>query len=252
MSSRKSYEDKIAALLRKAEDPAATPKEAQAYTEKAEHLMIKWGISDAIIEAKRSGQAGHSAEKIVERRLHITGYFCRGEIHLGFAAGRGLGKVRVLKANGRGSSTEQYLYFIGFESDVSRVISLFESLRMQVTAARTAWWKNYTDKDYMTNNQQFLAKRQFIMSFASEVERRLVAMRTTEEEKVEPGTALVLVDRSAKVDDWMSENYPRLGHGRQINRSSAGASEGRAAGRNANLGGSEVTTGRSGAIGQKA
>jgi hypothetical protein len=54
-----------------------------------------------------------------------------------------------------------------------------------------------------------------------------------------PGTDLVLVDRAAKVTNWIDENM-RIGVGRARRYVSDGAVIGRSAGRNANIGGSQL------------
>lgn len=246
------FEERITALLAKANDPAATPEEAETYSKKAEELMVKWGISDAMLDAKRRGQR-KAGEKIIEKRVRLHGSFVRAEVALGFAAGRGLGNVRVLKSNGNRSegTMVQYVWFIGYESDVARAITLFESLQLQAVSARQHWWRTFDEKSRMTNNEQYLAKRQFISSFAWTVEQRLTAMRTTavEEASQDKSTALVLVDRTAKVDEFIDANY-KVRQGRGINGGSwAASSAGRAAGAKANLGGTQVGTGSAGSIG---
>lgn len=252
MSPTDQYAEKINALLTKAADPAATPAEAESYTAKAEHLMVKWGISDALLDAKRKGQR-KAAEKIIEKRVRLHGSFVRAEVSLGFAAGLGLGNVRVLKSNGaRGEGTMvQYVWFIGYESDVNRAVTLFESLQLQVISARQHWWRTFDEKAHMTNNEQYLAKRQFIISFASTVQARLTAQRSAlvEEASKDKSTALVLVDRNEKVDEYLESNY-KVGKGRGINGGSYAASTaGRAAGAKANLGGTQVGGGGKAALG---
>lgn len=253
MSPTEKYEDKIQALLAKATDPAATPEEAETYTAKAEALMVKWGISDAMLDAKRRGQR-KAGEKIVEKRIRLHGSFVRAEVSLGFAAGRGLGTVRVLKSNGlpHEGTMVQYLWFIGHESDVQRAITLFESLQLQVVSARQVWWAGVRDefRACLSNNEQYLAKRQFITSFASTVEQRLTAQRQSlvEEASADPGTALVLVDRTEKVNEYLKAHF-KVGAGRGINGGSAAAARaGREAGTKANLGGAQVGGGSKGAL----
>ena len=47
MEDQNKYADKIAGLLRKAEDPAATSAEAEAFFAKAQELMTKYAIDEA-------------------------------------------------------------------------------------------------------------------------------------------------------------------------------------------------------------
>jgi hypothetical protein len=66
--------------------------------------------------------------------------------------------------------------------------------------------------------------------------------QTVEEANVTPGAALVLASKQDRVDEWVAEQYPQLKKGRasRAQYSSQGAAAGRAAGRNANLGGKAV------------
>lgn len=237
MSKTTDYAGKIAKLLAKAES-TDSPAEAETLTAAAERLMVQWGISDAMVQdANRKGKK--RTEKIVEERITITGGYCRGEVSMYFAVAHGLGTVRAFKSNSHRSTMEVVFYAVGFESDVKRLWTLVESLRVQCTVARKAWWSTYTRKAAMSANQRYLAQRQFIISFGHGVGDRLTATRQAETEAVEPGTAVVLADRSGKVDEHMAANY-NLKQGRGISGSLAGSAEGRQAGRNANLGGTQV------------
>lgn len=247
MSKTPDYASKIASLLAKAEDPAATPAEAESYTAKAEGLMVRWGISDAQVDEKRR-KGKKAGEKVIEHTFVIKGSWARGLMYLAFAVSRGLGTVRALKSAVRGSTMDQRIYFIGFESDVARAITLYESLALQALAARDVWWNGWDRRRQLSANERFLAKRQFLASFAQTVEERLTATRAGVEAEVEPGTALVLVDRGEKVDAWLAEKYPKLGNGKASRGSFHGSREGREAGQRANLGGTQVGTGKAGAI----
>lgn len=246
MSTTPDYASKVAALLAKANDPAATPEEAETYSAKAEALMVKWGISDAELDAKRKGQR-KAAEKIVEVNWIIKGADGRTLNRLAFAIAQGFGNVRCLQASVYGSTMDKRVYFIGHESDVARAKALYESLAVQASHARGVWF-SALDKTGMTGNDKFLAKRQFVWSFSDAVQLRLTATRKAAEGEVTKSTELVLVDRAAKVDDYMATAYPKLGKGRASNGSDEGRAAGRAAGQRANLGGTQVGSGSKGAL----
>lgn len=242
--TKEDFATKIEALLAKAQDPAATPAEAEAYTAKAEALMVKWGISDAELEAKRRGQKKGS-EKIVTEIVYIAGAEGRNLLQLAFAVGEGLG-IRVLQSSGKGTMDKR-AHLIGFESDVKRVKMLYESLAVQALHARAVWYADL-DKTGMSGNDKFLAKRQFVWSFASVVGRRLRATRETAVEETKgTGTELVLVDRKARLDEHMAQM--KVGKGRSVRSGgSTGRTAGREAGERANLGTNQVDTGAGGAI----
>lgn len=241
MSTTPNYAEKIEALLAKAQDPAATPEEAETYTAKAEELMVKWGISDAILDSKRKAQR-KSGEKIVATKLRFHGSFVRGEIRLGFAVGEGLGSVRVFKSNAPGEGTMViYLTLVGFESDVARAVTLLESLRVQANLARTAWWNGKPEEERKSYaaNEAYLAKRQFIITFAQTVKARLTATReqAVEQASKDKSTALVLVGRNEKLNDHMEANYQLKATKSRLNGGTAeAAAAGREAGKRANLG----------------
>jgi hypothetical protein len=234
------YAERIAALLAKAQDPAATPAEAESYTAKAEELMVRWGISDAMVNAKREGE---KAEKVIEERFTVAGLNSLALVELAFSVGRGLGTVRILKARDGSQREAQRIYVIGHESDVKRYRTLYDSLVLQAMAARDAWWKEENKTTRYTQYAGRLARRQFVMSFGHTVGARLAATRKTEEDKAvkyTKSTELVLRDRQAAVDDWMARMYPKLGKGRAIAGSHAGRAAGQEAGRKANIGQTSV------------
>lgn len=240
------YEAKIAALLAKAEG-TDNPHEREAYSRKAERLMVKWGIDEAVARAKLEGKKGQPAEKIVEHRVEVRGRMHQAEVDMAFAVARGLGNVRVLKQGSYKGSTS-YVYFIGHESDVQRIEQLYASLRLQANSARRAWWRTAPERQYLSQWQSFAAQRQFVNSFGYEVGRRLRAMHKEEVQEASTGTELVLLDRNQRVNAWLEEKYPKLGKARGHSTTWHGANEGRAAGARADIGQGRVGTGRAGEL----
>lgn len=240
------YAAKIAALLAKAEDPAATPEEAQTYSEKAEALMVKWGVSDAMAAAARGGSV--RAEKIVERVHTIHHRYYQAEVMLVHNIATGVGTIKVLKRDLYNHTSRVYL--IGYESDLDRVETLWHSLWLQATSAVDKWWKPYRKTLGYTpkSSEVFNARRNFLLSFGSAVRVRLREMYAKEEANGEPGTALALVDRGKQVDDRMAEMYPNTKSARGLKTGWTGRTEGHAAGKKANIGQSGVTTGRKGEL----
>lgn len=249
MSDEPDYAAKIAALLAKAEDPAATPAEAETYSRKAEQLMVKWGISDAMLAAR----GGHAkAEKIVEKRHTIHHRYYQAEVYLWHHIAQGVGTVRVLKRDAYNHTS--YLYLIGYESDVSRVEMLARSLWMQANAALKVWWKEYkatpTGQIRTKSSEVFKDRREFFLGFGSRVQTRLREMYRVEEEAGEPGTALALVDRGKQVDVHVEEKYrpKKGGTGMQASGAYQGRMAGDRAGSRADLGNRNVGTGRAGEL----
>lgn len=253
MGDQPDYANKIAGLLAKAEDPAATPAEAEAFSRKAEELMVKWGISDAMIAAKRSGEEMRQ-EKIVEHRHKIHHRYYQAEVMLINSIAQGVGTVRLLKRDEYNHTS--YVYLIGYESDLLRVETLWHSLWLQANTAMKKWWREYKQtaegQARTKSSLVFKDRREFLLSFGYAVRTRLRDMYRKEEQAGEPGTAVALVDRGQQVNDALKQMYPhtKSSRGMQTSGSWAGHTAGSKAGKNADLGNRNVGTGRAGELGR--
>ena len=246
MNTDAKYADRIAALLAKAE--STTAEEAEALTAKAEELMIKYGIEQAHIDAARLGST--APEQIVTEKITFSGIYSQGSVMMGHYVAQGFGQLRTMQTknvrttNAAGKSVRgDQLWLIGFESDVKQCKLLIASLELQCAVALRQWWSSNSDSRFMTKMEQFKEKRQFIISFGDGAGQRLreTRRRVVAEDKGS-GTELVLVDRKARVDRFVEDEYaPRKSRGRMQGGSFGGSSAGRAAGRNANVGGTAVS-----------
>lgn len=231
----------ITQLLAKAE--STTPEEAEALTEHAERLMVKYGIEQARIDEQRA-KAGKASEQIVEERLDFTGTY-RGEmIHLGACVINGLGGLRAMQYTG-GKGKVFSLWIIGFESDVAQAKTLILSLQVQAMVAVRNWWKGHKDEySWMSNYDQEKARRSFVHGFGSGAGARIRDSRAKIVEEESQGTALVLVSRDAKVQEYMDGKATRKARARTATASGAARGHGIAAGLQASTGGQAVTQGR--------
>lgn len=243
------YEAKILGLLAKAEDPAATPAEAETYSRKAEELMVKWGIDDALLAA-RKGEA--RPEKIVERTIKVHHRYYQADVMLWDSIARGVGTVRVLKRDAYNHTS--YVYLIGYESDLDRVQMLHTSLWLQANTALKVWWKSYKQtwegQTRTKSSEVFKDRREFLLGFGQRVRSRLREMYAKAESSGEPGTALALIDRGKQVDGHLHEKYPNTKASRGLGASGsyAGRAAGSEAGSRADLGNRGVGTGRAGEL----
>lgn len=233
--------DLIAQLLAKAE--STTPAEAEALMEHAERLMIKYGIDQAIIDARR-GKAGQASEKIVEVRVEFTGAY-RGEmINLAAHVVNGLGSMRALQFTG-GQGKKFYFWFIGFESDVAQAQVLVNSLQVQAAVAVRAWWKEHkAEYTLRSSYDQEKARRSFVHGFGTGAGARIKASRQVVMQEVSKGTELVLVSRDDKVQEHMDAKKTKQSRSRTATGYDAAAGHGYRAGQNANTGEKEVSRGR--------
>ncbi|AXH70609.1 hypothetical protein SEA_ANDROMEDAS_56 [Microbacterium phage Andromedas] len=226
-------------LLAKAE--STTPEEAEALTEHAERLMIKYGIEQAQLEAKK----GKPTEQIVQERLEFTGAY-RGEmINLGAAVCNALGALRVLQNTGANRGKTFVLYVIGFESDVRQAITLIQSLQVQSAVAVRAWWKaNKEEHAWKSSYDQEKVRRSFVHGFGTGAGSRIRATRATVVEESSKGTDLVLASRDTKVQEHFDSLATRKGRARTATGRDGAAADGYRAGQNANTGGQAVGQGR--------
>lgn len=233
--------DLIAQLLAKAE--STTPEEAEALTQAAEKLMVKYMIDQATVDARRA-KKGQESEKIVEERLDFTGAY-RGEmINLSSAVVHGLGTLRAMQyTGGRGKVFSFWL--IGFESDVQQAKTLIQSLQLQAAVAVRTWWKaNKEDYAYETAYDQEKARRSFVHGFGTGAGARIRESRQTVVQESGAGTELVLVGRKAKVDEYMSGVATRKARARTATATGSARSQGVKAGMQANTGERAMTQGR--------
>lgn len=227
-----NLEDKIAKLLAKAEG-TTNPHEAETFMAKAEALMLQHGIERAQLEARRPGQR---TDDIVQVRILIkNGHgYAKAMVAIGHAIAPSF-SVRSLQSGMPDGSW--VLWFVGHRSDVTQAETLFNSLAEQSRKQALHWWKTEgkTAHPFYTDNDAYLARREFIYAFASGVRARLEETRTRLVEEAATGTALVLRERLEVVVEWIDENM-QVGKARASSRNHGGmaaAKAGKQAGRDA-------------------
>lgn len=225
-------------LLNKAEAAGTTEQERDTYNAKAAELMIKWGIEEAMVtDADRL-----VAEKIVQITFQTDApkSYSYETTLIGIQVAKALGAKGFLQKRSDGRVN---LTVVGFEKEVKLVEELFISLTRQ---GKLAMAQRYCEIEWMpwhNGTDKFNWKRSFLSGYALAVGLKLQAVRkqtVTEAEAVTPGTELVLIDRTAKVDSWIDRNM-KLGKDRGRRVDYNGAAEGMLAGRSADIGGTKVT-----------
>lgn len=220
-------EDKIAKLLAMAEG-TTNPHEAESFMAKAEELMLQHGIERAQLEARRPG---HVKREIVIKRIHILGGhgYAMAMVQIGHAVGPSF-SVKTLQSN---AGEGRILWLVGHTTDVDDAERLVNSLLPQSVAQAKAWWRKEgkSSSPFATDNEAYLARREFIFAFASGVRSRLDETRNRVVAEAGAGTELVLVDRAKVVQSWIDDNL-ETGKARRTNRR-AGTYEAVIAGREA-------------------
>ena len=225
----------IARLLAKAE--STTPEEAEALTEHAERLMVKYAIDQAVIDARRAKE-GKASESIIEVKIAFEGTYRDALMEMGHCAAMALGQMRTLQSK---MGTKTVLWIVGFEGDVKQAETLVRSLHVQALIAQKQWWReNAPAYRFGSDWDRRKARQDFIIGFGHGVYGRISENRRQEVVEAGNGTDLVLRDRQSQVDefvDGMNLRKGREGNRKQDDRAMHG---GHKAGRNARTGEREV------------
>lgn len=236
---------KIRKLLAKAEDPATTPEESEAYTEKAAALVAAYGIDRALL-----AQAEPGSDLVGDRVVVLERPYALDKAALlATVAGR-LRCRAVQRLRHVGGAKEISLHLFGYDADLQRAEVLYTSLLLQAASAltRTRTPVGETAGAY---------RRSWLAGFTAAVGRRLAASEERAAEQAEAraadgpgGVALVLADRVARVDARVEDEYPSLGRARGRTLSGSGAAAGWETGQRADLGGARVPGRRRPALGE--
>lgn len=244
-----THEERITKLLQKAE--TTTPEEAEALTQKAVELMQKYGITQAMLNARRTGDK----ERIEMVHIPLKGIYAMGYMAMMDTIARAYGNVKTYYTQYKQSDV--VLTITGFESDVSQLKILLASLQLQVVIALDAWWKSpeyktagemitvTLDRIGATPMEKFKARRTFIKAFGAGAAERIRKARRTvvqEAEKETPGAELVLRDRFKAVEEFVAAKVPDLKKSRSREKFGGygASSAGYKAGQNANTGDKQV------------
>lgn len=246
--------EKVRKLLAQAEDPAATPEEAQTFTAKAQQLMTKYAIDLAMItDAER-------IDRVVERGWRIDGPYAAHKVSLVNSVSRA-NDCRAIYTTLDGGA--RYIEVVGFPTDVEWVETLSASLVLQLTAVLTAAMRV---KPARVHGRTFAVG--FVEGFVQEVSGRLHKARReavaaadaerlrnawsdtslfgTQERADGRSVELVLVAKARQVEDEFKVRFPGARSVSRYTRLSswAGYAPGREAGRRANLARGSVGTRR--------
>jgi len=240
--------DKVRKLLAQAEDPAATPEEAQAFTMKAQQLMTKYSIDLAMIVDRGD------TDRIVETGWIVQNPYAVHKVAMINSVAR-VNDCRAIYLDLEGG--RKRIDVVGFPADVDWVQTLSLSLEVQLAAALATAVR---DKPPNVHGRTFSVA--FVHGFVTEVSRRLQQARRAavasseadhsrqrsqatrlalesglELEPAPPSVALVLVAKAARVEDDFKIRHPLTRSvSRQMRlRSWSGYAPGRAAGSRASL-----------------
>lgn len=236
--------DLIAQLLAKAE--STTPEEAQALTEHAERLMVKYAIDQAVIDARRAKE-GTAREQIVTRIISFQGMYRDDLMLMGTQVVWALGSMRPLQSkSSMGDAPTTRLHIVGFESDVEQAVVLINSLHVQALIAVKDWWYSvrYGEYAYQSQAVKVRARHTFVVAFGQGAAARIEANRAKAVQEAGSGTELVLRDRKSLVDEYVDGMDLRKGRGGGRRLDSRAFQAGHEKGMTANTGERSMTQGR--------
>lgn len=218
---------KVRSLLAKAES-TTFPDEAEALTAKAQALMDRNAIDQAMLAATAPGTtAGPEG-----RRIRVDAPYAKEKFHV-------LGAVaRANRSRAVYVSWEDVAVVVGYPEDQATVELLYTSLLVQATTAMLAGGDR-------ASRRTRRYRQAFLVAFAARIGERL---RATDEDVVAEadrahggGVLPVLASREVAVEDELARQFPHLRSHRIVVRDAAGWRAGTDAAERARLGaGSEV------------
>lgn len=230
--------EKVRSLLALAEN-AGTEAEAERARERAEALMMKFSIDEAML-----GDKGEVKEEIDKREIKLDAPYAKEKsLLLGTVAHYNSVRV-IVHTRGRGYGRGAFCTIIGFPSDMERVEVLFTSLLLQASRdvmkqeppQRYSW-----DGSPRRREDTATYRSSWMLGFNTGVSERMERIRRHTQQQVDAentggrGTELVLRDRKTQVDDAVTELYPKLKN-MSVSSSGSGRSRGYEAGQKADLG----------------
>jgi hypothetical protein len=221
----------IRALLSKAEDPATSPEEAEAYFGKAADLMAKYGIEKALLSEAKPG-----SDKITGRQIEIKGKYIADRSALLFSISHALGAQNVYwRVYDRETGKYYRLVKIyAHESTLERIEMLFASLQLQAFNGLKQGRPRYGESTVSY-------RKSWLAGFASAVRKRLdqaeeAALQEASREIGGASTELVLVKREAAVEQFFKRAHPKIKAAPRRRLTGSGWLDGKAAGERADLG----------------
>lgn len=219
---------KVRKLLAQAEDPACTPAESAAFTAKATELIARYGVDRALLAARDP-----TTDPVGDRVVDVVAPYARDKAGLLATVADPLRCRCVRRRQGNGFA----MHLFGFASDLERAELLFTSLLVQAA-------HGLAGTPVPAGEHPAAFRRTWLAGFAHVVADRLRAAEAgAVVESGAPSVALVLADRSDRVQRRLAEVYPRLRTAAPRRLAGNGFGSGAEAGRRADLGGTGVTTG---------
>lgn len=235
---------KILGLLDKTTERGCTPEEAEAAFAKAQALMTKYAIDDALLAAGR-GERTVDDVIIMDSSVVLSGSY-RDPLMRLWTVTCEANDCRMFYRQ-EWNVTSRTICITGFKSDVQRVLLLGTNLQLQLLREIRAVKPEYDPFDTRSKGMQgFIYRRSFADGWAGHIGKRLQETRqaTVAEADVASGGGTLLpalIDKKAQLEEFMRDNF-RLGKSRASRQQDnyAGRAAGRRAAERADLGHTRV------------
>ena len=204
MNKTAKLQDKVAKLLRQAEDVAGTPEEA-VFQAKAFELMAKYGIDQAQIDAARQGLDTSDLRDAIKWTVEITGKYAEAQLLLLNELALALHSKTVYT---KGRDGRLLMFVFAVPAHMERIQMLWGMLQPQMMRLVEKVRPDYDHSSYKrqydytshtfvyrkTNGSGHLKsyRRSWIAGFASAVGERLRSEENKALLEAEPSGALVL------------------------------------------------------------
>lgn len=242
--SKTSMQDKVAKLLRQAEDVVGTPEEA-VFQAKAFELMAKYGIEQADIEAAKRGLDVSEIPDAIKWEVVIDGKYAAQQALLLNSM------VLALHCKAVWSAQRKTLYVFGVERHIERLQFLWGILRPQMLRLVETVRPDYVREQigYRRNPETWRIetytksgagqvksyRRAWIAGFAQTVGDRVREQETKALEGASGGALVLYRSDKERAAVALRETFPRTGKVRRTNYNHAGYAHGQQDGRNASF-----------------
>lgn len=249
MSKFDKLKDKVAKLLRQAEDVAGTPEEA-VFQAKAFELMAKYGIDQAAVDAAKQGLDTSDLRDAIQWVVEIKGKYAEAQMMLLHNLATALHSKTVYSKSRYGGG-QLHMFVYGVPSHIERIQALWTILQPQMMrlvekvrpdydisgVKRVYNYSTHTFEYKKTSGAGHLKsyRRSWIAGFGQAVGDRL---REQENKAVEAagGGALVLYrGDKERAELALRKAHPRTGRARSTSINPNGYAHGQRDGRNASF-----------------
>jgi len=247
MSNIEKLKDKVAKLLRQAEDVVGTPEEA-CFQAKAFELMAKYGIDEAQVDAAKRGLDVSDLRDAIKWVVTIEGKYASAQMMLLHNIATSLHSKTVYTKNRHTGVLSMFVY--GVPTHVERIKMLWAILQPQmmrlVDKVRPAEDLRGYKREYNYDTHQYEVvgrtsgtgrlktyRRSWIAGFGATVGDRLRVEETKALESDSSGALVLFAGDTERAALALRQNHPRLGRGTSTKIDSSGYAHGQRDGRSA-------------------